>query len=369
VVDPDLIMLSCRRTTFEWVLHRCVDAEPNVDLRDGRVMTGLVGEPGTNGGPARVTGVTLADGTTLAADLVVLAGGRRAPVPALLAPLGVTITEDEEDTGIVYFSRFFELRPGAEEPPQTGPVGADLGYLKFGLFRGDNRTFSITLAARTRDNELRSRLLDPDTFMRVAREIPITAPFVEPDISEPITGVNVMARLINRHRRFTNHDGDALAIGVVAVGDAHTCTNPLYGRGCSLAMVQAQSVADELAANDDLASAQRAYEAASDRDVLPWYQASIAQDAATRAEASGQPGGEEDPLRGMLRDGVFPATRTDPVVFRAFLRLFNLLDPPESLMADMDVLARVMTTFQERDQRPPEPPMGPTRKELLAALG
>jgi 2-polyprenyl-6-methoxyphenol hydroxylase-like FAD-dependent oxidoreductase len=368
VVDPDLIMLSCRRTTFEWVLHRCVDAEPNVHLRDGVAMSGLVGAPAAEGRPAQVAGVTLADGTVLDADLVVLAGGRRAPVPALLEPLGVTIAQDEEDTGIVYFSRFFELRPGAEEPPQTGPVGADLGYLKFGLFRGDNRTFSITLAARTRDDELRARLLDPDAFLRVSREIPITAPFVDPAVAEPITGVNVMARLINRHRRFTDDDGEALALGVVAVGDAHTCTNPLYGRGCSLAMVQAQALADALADHDDLASAQRTYEAASEADVVPWYRASIAQDAATRAEAAGEPGGEEDPLRGMLRDGVFPATRTDPVVFRAFLRLFNLLDPPESLMADMDVLARVMTVFQDRDHRPPEPPMGPSRSALLAAL-
>jgi len=374
--DPDLVMLSCRRTTFEWVLHRCVDAEPHVTLRDGSAMASLVGEPAAEGRPAKVTGVVLADGTRLDADLVVLAGGRRCPVPDLLAPLGVTVTEDVEDTGIVYFSRFFELHDGAEEPQQSGPVGGDLGYLKFGIFRGDNRTYSITLAARTNDGELRSRLLDPATFMRAAREIPTTAPFADPAVADPISSVNVMARLINRHRKFTTGDGLPLALGVVAIGDAHTCTNPLYGRGCSLAMVQAQTLADLVAdvatvgaaGELDLTAIQTAYEAASERDVFPWYQASVAQDASTRAEAAGDPGGDDDPLRGLLRDGVFPAARRDPVVLRAFLRLFNLLDPPESLMTDMDIVGRIMSTYQERDSRPPEPPLGPRRSELLAAL-
>jgi hypothetical protein len=194
-------------------------------------------------------------------------------------------------------------------------------------------------------------------------------------VAEPISGVNVMARLINRHRTFTTADGLPLALGVVALGDAHTCTNPLYGRGCSLAMVQAQTLADliaETAAETgdplDLVAVQTAYEAASERDVFPWYQASVAQDASTRAEVAGEPGGDDDPLRGLLRDGVFPAARTDPVVLRAFLRLFNLLDPPQSLMTDMNIVGRIMATYQDRDNRPPEPPLGPRRSDLLAAI-
>jgi hypothetical protein len=70
----------------------------------------------------------------------------------------------------------------------------------------------------------------------------------------------------------------------------------------------------------------------------------------------------------MLRDGLMPALRTDPVVFRAFLRMFNLLEPPESLMTNADVVGRVMAVFQGRDERPPEPPLGPPRAEMLAAI-
>jgi hypothetical protein len=70
----------------------------------------------------------------------------------------------------------------------------------------------------------------------------------------------------------------------------------------------------------------------------------------------------------LLRDGFLPATRTDPDVFRAFLRAFNLLDPPDALLADTDLMARVLAVYQDRHQRPPEEPLGPPRREMLGYL-
>jgi hypothetical protein len=57
------------------------------------------------------------------------------------------------------------------------------------------------------------------------------------------------------------------------------------------------------------------------------------------------------------------------MVFRAFLRAFNLLVPPMALMSDPDVVGRVLTAFQERDQRPPDPVLGPPEDELRALVG
>ena len=39
--DEDLVMLACRRTTFEWVLRRAALGTDRVELRDGTVVTGL----------------------------------------------------------------------------------------------------------------------------------------------------------------------------------------------------------------------------------------------------------------------------------------------------------------------------------------
>jgi 2-polyprenyl-6-methoxyphenol hydroxylase-like FAD-dependent oxidoreductase len=372
--DEDLVALACRRTTFEWILRRHVLKLDHVDLMHGHVVEALTG----SGDPAAppVTGVTLDDGTTIEADLVVAAGGRRLDVPKLLAPLGVAIEEKIEDTGIIYFSRFYKLIDGADWPEQVGPIGGDLGYLKYGVFQGDNRTFSITLAIRTSDDELRAKLLDPDQFQQAAAHLAATGPYVD-GRSEPITPVNVMARLLNRHRTFTDTDGAPLAPGFVAVGDAHTCTNPLYGRGCSLGVVQAELLLDSIRSQGpDLTAIGREYERQCDVEIEPWYRAAVMQDAANRADGeeaaeptdSAESAGEELSMRAVMRDGLFPAMREHPTVLRAFLRMFNLLESPDSLMTNGEVITLVMQAYATRDERPPVEPLGPGRDGMLNAL-
>ena len=82
----------------------------------------------------------------------------------------------------------------------------------------------------------------------------------------------------------------------------------------------------------------------------------------------GSAGLDAESTRTLLQDGLFPATRTDPVVFRAFLRTFNLLDPPDAMLRNPDVLARILTVWQDRANRPEPPPLGPGREALLARL-
>jgi len=70
----------------------------------------------------------------------------------------------------------------------------------------------------------------------------------------------------------------------------------------------------------------------------------------------------------VLREGLLPAVRTDATVFRAFLRGFNLLEPPEAILQDPEVMAKVLEAYQARDERAPEPPLGPERADLLARI-
>jgi len=382
--DEDLVALACRRTTFEWVLRRAALASPGVTLLDGVVVDGLVASDDPSG-LRRAMGVHLDDGRTVDGELVVLAGGRRGDVPAWFEAIGAApVAEEDEDTGIIYWSRFYRLR--GEAPLSEGPIGADLGYLKFAVFQGDNGTFSVTLATPTDDVALRA-LSAPERFDAAAGAMTPIAPWLAPGVSEPITEVHPMARLRNRIRRFVA-DGRPAALGVVAVGDAHTCTNPLYGRGCSLAMVHAELLADALAEHRAVDEAfHLAVEAAAATEIEPWYRASVQQDRMQRAEAARQlaavngvdsvpsPDVEQDAedvqrlfMRSVLREGLFPAVRTDPTVFRAFLRGFNLLEAPEALMQDSEVMARVLEAYQAKDERPPEPALGPDRAELLARL-
>ena len=48
--------------------------------------------------------------------------------------------------------------------------------------------------------------------------------------------------------------------------------------------------------------------------------------------------------------------------------MLNLLDAPDSLMANGDVIGRVMAVYQDKDNQPPEPDLGPDRAGFLAAI-
>lgn len=375
--DELLTLLACRRTTFEWVVRRAVEAEPGVEIRTGVAADGFVTSGSTAPGtPPVVTGVRLAGGGTVDADLVVVAGGRRSALPEwTLAAGGPELVEEVDDTGIVYFSRFYRLKPGHDLPARNGAIGGDLGYLKYGVFLGDNRTFSITLATPTDDDTLRRMLDDEAVFDQASAMLTATVDYVD-GRAEAITGVHKMAGLLNRRRTWVTDGAPALA-NVFPLGDALVCTNPLYGRGCSTAFWHAQLLAEALTEHPgDLVAAALAHDAATEATILPWYRAAVAQDAEARRVATAILNGEnpDDPndprafMRGVLRDGLAPALRTDVVVLRAFMRNLNLLSPPDSLATDPDVSGRILAVWQDRDNRPPEPVLGPPRDELLAAL-
>jgi hypothetical protein len=149
----------------------------------------------------------------------------------------------------------------------------------------------------------------------------------------------------------------------------------LYGRGCSLALVHGFGLADTLRATEgDLDTFAREFGAFTERELVPWFRAAIFQDAQSRelaAEPSPSSAPGEDPrefVNEIFREGLLPAMRTSPVVYRAFLRWFNLLASPEALMSDPEVVAAVLAVYQDRDNRPPAPVIGPDRDEFEAAL-
>jgi 2-polyprenyl-6-methoxyphenol hydroxylase-like FAD-dependent oxidoreductase len=381
--DDDLVMIACRRITFEWVLRRLALAQPGVELRDGAEVVGLEG----GGAPLRVTGVRLRGGggasERLAADLVVDAGGRRSRLPGWLQELGAPRARAEAgDCGIYYCSRFYRLRSGAARPQRDTTIGADLGYLKFAIFHGDSGIFSITFAASPEDAPLRA-LLREAPFEAAAAALPATRPWVHSDVAEPVSAVHGMSGLRNV-RRFYVEEGRPLALSALAIGDAAIHSNPLYGRGCSFAVLHAAILSDVLRAHgDDPLAAALALEEANQRELVPWYELAVSQDrdAAEVAERwrrgevpddVREGDGPVDPksyVRALIRHGLVPALRTHPDISRAFFRGFNLLDPPGDLLRDPKVILPVLELFRARHERE-DPVLGPGRDaflELLAA--
>lgn len=362
--DDDLRVLIVRRTTLDWVLRTAALEEPGVELRTGVGAAGITARPGD---PPTVTGVRLEDGSTVEADLVVSAGGRRAAVPGWLAAVGVDIPETVHESGLMYLSRWYRY-PGGPQVLDDPKLGGDLGFVKFLGVPGDGDTLSVTLAIRPDDAALRSSLSDPDRFDLACRLLPGPSRFFASGRPEPIGGVRPMGGLLNRIRRFAHDDGRPRVLGFHAVGDAHTTTNPLYGRGCSLAFVQAVHLADALAAHpDDPVARAQAYEASARAEIEPWYDNAVDLDRAG-ADPAGLLGDGEPSPAARAFGSVLVAAQTDPVIGRAMVRFWNLLGTPAQIMGDPEVMAAVAGVLAEPDRYPIPPREGPTRDELLAAL-
>lgn len=368
--DEDLVILCCRRLTLEWVLRRAVVAEPCVSWHAGTAVAGLVADGST------VHGVRLQDGQEITADLVVAAGGRHSPVLEWIDALdGAGTPQDEEtDAGIVYLSRFYRLRGGQELPLLTKDgAGGDLGYLAFAGFYGDNGTFSITLGVPTADRELMAALRDEAAWEAAIRTLTPLAPWTADGLADPISGVESMARLRNRVRRFVV-DGEPVVTGLIVVGDAAFITNPWYGKGCSTAGIAADALAGALAEHGrDHAAVARVMDDVVTTEMVPHYEMACRQDAdRIKLHDAQLDGTEPDPAAAAARDfilnGLIPATRVDADVFRAFFRSFNMLEHPNALFTDPAVMAAAGTAHATKGDRPPLPTLGPDRDALFAVM-
>jgi 2-polyprenyl-6-methoxyphenol hydroxylase-like FAD-dependent oxidoreductase len=362
--DEDLAVIITRRTTLEWVLRTAALRQPGVEIRTGRKVAGLTSDRAAT---PTITGVRLEDDRVIAADLVLASTGRRSVVPQWLAEHGVEVPETIHESGLMYVSRWYRIDPD-NEVTLDPKLGGDLGFVKYLGVPGDGGTLSITLAIRADDAELRAVLSDPDAFEEACRLLPGPDQFFKDGPLEPIGGVRLMGGLLNRLRRFTA-GGQPTVLNFHAIGDAHTCTNPLYGRGCSLAFVQAMLAADVLAEHPDDAHARAvAYERGSAEQVEPWFDVSVQMDKAGADPMGGGSFGGGGGQGSNPIAALFVAAASNPVIARGFAKFWNLLITPAELAADLDFVTAAATVMANPDDYPAPPREGPTRTELLASL-
>lgn len=368
--DEGVVAFGSRRTTVEHELRGILCNEPGVEVRTGVAVAGLVTGPSVVLGVPHVVGVRTAGGETVVADLVLDAGGRRSALLSWLADIDACPPAVEvEHNGMMYFTRYFRARDGAEFPRQHGSLLADLPYLEAFAFPGDNGVFSVTFQAFAGDKPLRA-LKDPAGFTAAARSIPRLAAWVDPDVSAPITDITNMAKLEDCYRRFLVHD-TPVATGVVAVGDSSAYTNPALGRGTSLAFVHARLLAEALDETglDHVALARRLDEA-TEAEVVPWFRSSVAIDrqrvARMAAVMADEPLPQPDPSNqpAIMAAALRLASTVDPVAFSAFGRIVHLMAHPSEVLADPELFERMTVVWERRDEIVPEPE-GPERKAMV----
>ena len=119
--DERFKTITARRPVLEQAFGRAAEAETGLAIRRGvrvreLVMTAYHGTP-------HVSGVRTDSGEKLRADLVVDAMGRRSQLPDWLESGGAhPVHEEVEDSGFIYYTRYFRARNGKMPEFRAPPV-------------------------------------------------------------------------------------------------------------------------------------------------------------------------------------------------------------------------------------------------------
>ena len=374
--DEAMTILMSRRTTFELITRRYLQTLPGVTVRSEVFISGYRSSVGPDGVPV-ISGVVTETGEVIEADTVIDAAGRLSQAMDWLAELGVQVPESAEPAGILYYTRHWRLNPGQAQPPRDGAPGAgDLGYLKFGLFNADNGCFSVTLALPEVETELRQAIVRPETFDAICRAIPGIAPWITTERATAETPVFAMGDLTSRWRRMVTA-GRPAAEGLYLVGDGLIRSNPLYGRGCSFAAIEAVELARAFATSTHPTTRAVLYDRFVEQALKPFYDDMQAQDRSAIRRAAAARAGVKTDLRGQvirsfIVDGASVAVRDDLQTFRAALRAFHMIDPPRAWISEPRNIGVVLKTWargKKRNAHLYPQRMGPDRAEMLALLG
>ncbi len=311
------------RALLEHHLRQHVLALSNVSLRSGAGVGGVTTTPDRR----HVTGVTLEDGTTVAADLVVDASGRSGRSVRWLTELGY----EEPETSVVtidmgYASRIFRRDPSVERdwgvalvmaPPPSGRQGV--------VFPLEGGRWMVTLAGFHGDHPPR----DAEGFLAFARSLPspVVAEIIE---SSEALGEAVTHRLPSNQRRHVERLRSVPG-GLVMLGDAVCSFNPVYGQGMSSATLQAEALGQALDAvpTVDDRFVRLFYKRAAKAIAAPW-QLSTGADFSLPATTGPKAPGTDIINRYMAK--VLQASQVSEEICLRLLEVTTLLRPPRDLL-------------------------------------
>jgi 2-polyprenyl-6-methoxyphenol hydroxylase-like FAD-dependent oxidoreductase len=339
--DEVFTAVTARRPVIEAALAAAAEATPGVTVRRGVAVAGLLaGEPRTPGVP-HVVGLRTEAGDELRADLVVDMTGRRSPLPGWLSALGAAPpVEEREDSGFVYYGRHYQ----GDRPDLLTGLLQHHPSVSLLTLPADDGTWSVAFICSARDAALRG-LRDPARFEAALDHYPTAARWKE---GRPLGGVDVMAKIEDRHRRLVV-DGDPVVTGVVAAGDSWACTNPSLGRGISIGLLHVGALRDVLRevapGNGEAVAFARRWDEVTEATVAPLYRATVAFDrhrlAEIDADIAGRAYEPEDP-GWAVATALSAGAGRDPEVLRAQLRIAGVLATPPEVAADPDLRARIL---------------------------
>jgi 2-polyprenyl-6-methoxyphenol hydroxylase-like FAD-dependent oxidoreductase len=340
----DLLLLGCTRDLIDWGVRARVAALPNVRIRQGADVAGMIRGPGG----AHVAGVWLrsrtADdevdcgGAELAADLVVVADGRSSRLPDWLTALGYEVPAETVINSFQgYASRLYRtpaefasdwkglfIQQAPPDDPRGGiVVPVEGGRWLVSLVGGDG-DYPPT---------------DEAGFLAFARSLRSPALYEAIAAAEPMTPIAGQRATENRLRHYDRLGG--LPDGVVALGDAFCAFNPVYAQGMTAAALGAEVLDHWL--REELSHCSpgrgRVFQRRLARATAAAWQLSAGADYGFRT-TKGPRQGRIARLTGCYLAAVMRAATRRPEARRRLTEVLHLLRPPSALFGP-GVLARL----------------------------
>jgi 2-polyprenyl-6-methoxyphenol hydroxylase-like FAD-dependent oxidoreductase len=267
----DWLIYSLTRPLIEQTMRRRVERQSNITLRGGCRVVEFVGSPDG----AVVSGVqcqTDAAPEMISADLVVDASRHGGLTLSFLQSAGLPPPEETTiGVDIRYATALYALSPGAlgefkaivtfPKPPE----GVHAAY----LLPVQNNCWQLLLIGRGED----APPVDGDEFLAYAQKLST------PTISNAMKGAKRLSEVArygfpeSKWRHFAQLD--RFPRGLLPIGDAICCLNPVYGQGITVAVQEANALRRLLSAHtwhaDPLATLGSAYLAEAETIVeAPW---------------------------------------------------------------------------------------------------
>ena len=344
-------LVSASRTLLEWAVRAEVLKTPNIRVVEEHDVTALRQVP--NGD---IVGVVLRDrlnGTTLGlgAELVIDASGRGSRLPDWLADLGLVAPEESTvDALLGYATRMYDVPDGLDVSwkaiyVQPAPPEEPQGGIMFPI---EGNRWVLTLIGGGGDYPP----TDEDGFAEFAASLrsPILADVLR--AAEPVSPIWGFRRTANRWRHYEKL---AMPGRLLAIGDSLCAFNPVYGQGMTVAAREVEVMGSALR---ERATADRARRRGAPGPAR----------RGTVHRRTGDPVHEQRPplpgrrgcrsftlstrLVNRYMDRVVATVSDDEVVNAAFLRVLNMVDPPQALFHPRVAVRALRRARPTSDERP-----------------
>jgi 2-polyprenyl-6-methoxyphenol hydroxylase-like FAD-dependent oxidoreductase len=316
---------------IEWLMRSRAAKLPGVRITDATDVTGLVIADGrVTGATVRVARTPDAAAETVAADLVIDAGGRGSRALAWLAELGYPVPRSSQvRADVTYLSRFYTRDPAQLDGRFGGLVTPYPGKPRGGaVIRQEGDRFVVLLAG----------LVGEEPPLDEAGMLAYADSLACPDIAAVMrqsTPLGEPVRFTYPSSTLHHYEAlDAYVSGFLAIGDAVCGLNPIYGQGITVAALEALTlrrllgagVAAELTA--DLP--RRYFHEVGKLVGEAWATAASADLRFPQVEGKRQPGSR---LINAYMEKYRAAASVDPVLGRTFLSVANMIDKPARLLS------------------------------------